>query len=200
MTTLATDDFNRANEDPLAGNWTGVGSTPLPRLVSNQFAGPSTDHARHCYRNDVTPANDQWSQITVTTAGTNNDWGPGVRWATGATTGYFIDHFPGSEGLYKVVAGTFTQIASGAATNYAVSDVLYCEAQGTTILCKINGSTDASVTDSSIASGRLGIFAFTNDARGDTYSGGDFSSAAFTKMVGGTGPGMRLAGQGALAG
>ena len=175
MTTLATDDFNRANEDPLAGNWTSVQHNA--RLVSNQFAGPASDTDGLVYWSPVTPPDAQWSQITVKAAGSNNDWGPACRVATGAVTAYFQDHFPGSEGLYKAVGGTYTNIAAGSAVGYSVNDVLYVEAQGTNIACTINGSADASTSDVSISSGRLGLFVFNNDARGDDWSGGDFLSA-----------------------
>lgn len=180
MTTLVTDDFNRADEDPISGNWTP--QTGSGRVVSNQFAGPSGGGESMIYWNaGSAPSNDQWSQITVTTAGTNSDWGCAIRCSTSALTCYFIDHFPSFEGLYKVVAGSYTNIAAGGASLYSTSDVLYIEAQGTAILCKINGSTDASVTDSSISSGRFGIFAAIADCRGDDYSAGDFAAGTNPK-------------------
>ena len=63
--------------------------------------------------------------------------------------------------------------------------MLYLEAQGTSLVLKVNGSTVVSVTDSSISSGNAGLGGrnFASDSpKYDDWSGGDFGGGGGTPL------------------
>jgi hypothetical protein len=114
-------------------------------------------------------------------AALTEDNGPGlcVRAAAAANTMYFAMWNNHGIDLYSVVAGGYTNIGNYD-TAQANNDIGYLSAQGTTIVCKQNGTTRITVTDSSIATGRAGLFGAnepTVNPLMDDWEGGDFSGA-----------------------
>ena len=177
-------------------NWT-AGSGALPAsmpaapgnfsgdVVSGEFRGP--DDPVLNYRNDVTPPNDQWGQVTigsVLVSAADNGIGPAIRQSTSADTGYrVLANTSDDLRVYSVVGGAYSLIIGPINIGtLAAGDVIYLEAQGTSIVLKRNGSTVASTTNSAVTAGRIGIFA-ANDAVNPTasdFSGGDFVTAGGT--------------------
>jgi hypothetical protein len=91
-------------------------------------------------------------------------------WTVNADDQGYLDEF---------VGGAWTAIANGGGT-IAVSDTLRMEAEGTTLRTKINGVTDFSVTDNTIASGAAGIAGYEDGvtSRLDNWQGGNLGGAA----------------------
>lgn len=187
MTILATDDFNRANGG-LGANWTtGTGVQP-PRIVSNEALGNAA--ANVCDANYTGALvgggawpNDQYSQFTIgSVVDTTSDEGvgPACRMASGAQTQYFAQTNTVETKLYKVVAGTFTQLGvDGAAC--ATGNVLRLECVGDQITVKKNGTTIIGpITDSAIASGNAGMWCTHAVGAIDSFEGGDFAAGATT--------------------
>lgn len=185
MSVLATDDFNRANETPLAGNWTTVTSETNSNLSSNTVVPSVLSNDSTVYRNDITPPNDQYSQAKITV---NNNSGGGigqgvaVRVATGARTYYRVvaDHAASNNvELGAMVAGTFTPIWTRTQA-FTDGDTFRLEVQGTTLRVYRNGvQIGADSTDSNIASGRFGLSysSTATSASADDWEGGDFAGA-----------------------
>lgn len=172
---MASDNFNRADEDPIAGNWTIVEGNV--RLVSNTMAGPSAPADSLAYYNADTPQNDQFSEIVAATP-SNNDWGVACRISAGAN-GYVFEVFDATPQFAKIVSGTFTQLNTLSPwTNVAAADVVRIEAAGTTLRAKVNGVEvgGSPLTDSSIASGGAGAFFFDNNVRLDNWQGGSLAA------------------------
>jgi hypothetical protein len=178
-----TDDFNRANESPLAGNWTRAnGSAHNFQLISNEIAGFSVSDDGAYYWNAVTPPDDQWSEIAAgTVLGEDTYWGAACRCFTGIGFTMYIAApslvGEGGKKLMSVVDSNFTTIASITAANVVSGDVVRVEAQGSTIRYKQNGveQTGSPVTNTSIASGRWGVYIYALSARLDNWQGGDFA-------------------------
>lgn len=185
MSVLASDAFSGTGA--LSASWTNSGTGTAFTQGSGvvKSGGGSDEYA--AYTGTSWP-NDQWSEITLgtptTTAGVGAGNGPMVRQHTtiGTKTHYrFIGSGSGFE-LAKSVAGAFTSFASGSGTTFAVGDRAYLEVQGTSVVGKKNttngagGTTVASQTDSSVASGNAGIFYSSSDADAsiDSWQGGDF--------------------------
>ena len=64
---MASDNFDRADQDPLAGNWTQTGSGAVVfRLASNAVTMNGFSNDREAFWNAETFADDQYSQVTLT--------------------------------------------------------------------------------------------------------------------------------------
>lgn len=176
MSTLATDDFNRADAASLGANWTAFsGGISSPSIVSNKAQDTGGADSGAIYSAATFPA-DQWAQVVRTGA---DGGGVAVRGATPRT--WYSIHIEGTFGasatllICKFIAGVFTSISSQTVT-FASGDTLYGEVQGTTLLAKKNGaSLGTSATDSSIASGTAGIFGFGGYIA-DDFAAGDFAA------------------------
>lgn len=194
-TTLATDNFNRANINPLDGNWTqlasGGGFGPA-QLVSNAVEGATAGVNADSWYNGISWPNNQWTQVTVTTL-SNSFIGISLRQSTsGAQTAYRFVFGQGSTGgsvpyiIQLANAGSFTTLRSGSAT-LNNTDVISAEAIGTTLNFYVNASLIDSVTDTTITSGAGGfmIAPITSAANAvlDDFSGGGFSSASAAQPV-----------------
>jgi hypothetical protein len=186
MGARVTDDFNRAS---IGTNWTSVtGATASLAIASNQCESTHPSTPANMYYNADTPPADQYAKLTLKTVDTSSDegFGPAVRIATGAQTEYFMQATTSEIRMYKLVAGGFTQLGSDAAAG-ASNDILQLNAVGTSITGKKAGATIIGpVTDSGIASGRYGIWAWNStaiDITADDWEGGDFSGTTNTKSI-----------------
>jgi hypothetical protein len=89
--------------------------------------------------------------------------------------------------ILKFVANTRTELITHASQTMATSDVVYLEANGTTLTLKVNGTQILQTTDSDIASGQVGLYA--SQAAGtienwDTFEAGDLSTGGPSPLVG----------------
>lgn len=180
--TTRTDDFNRADENPLAGNWSGP-TTSLYKIVSNQLVGQNSgDDDNYQYWNaDVFP-DDQFSQIQlVTYAGPS----PGVTVrGSGATRNYYAYQTyagPTSE-IFKYVSGGYTVLVQ-ASVAWNVGEYVKLVAEGTTLTCYLDANNPPAtqilqVTDTTFTGGVPGIYNYFGNANVlDNWSGGDLVSA-----------------------
>ena len=188
MPVLATDNFNRANADPISGSWTDLGDANHFIIDTNTAIPSATNDDAAAFYNAVTWPNDQYSQVKVTVTGGGGGGsgiGPLVRGREpGAGRDYYrlvIDHAGTSNvELAKRVNGAYTQLwlRTQAFTN---GDTLYLEIQGTTLIAKLNGTAiGASQTDTAVTTGNAGIvYSSLGTAPSmDDWEGGDFAAAA----------------------
>lgn len=176
MTTLASDNFNRANAANLGANWTVPGidnPIPISSNVCTQATFPGIE-----YYSAATWPNDQWAQMTIVSPSSTSDagMGPAVRVTSGGDL-YFAQATTSEVRLYKRITNGYTQLGTDGA-GISAGDVVYIEAQGTSLLVKVNGATVVGpVTDSALASGNAGIWTTDIANTGDDWSGGDFASS-----------------------
>lgn len=184
MSVLATDNFNRADQNPLATNWTDAGDTSPLKLLTNQIVPSNVSNDCSAFYNAVAFPNDQYSQITMASAesgGGGQGGGPGVRMATSKNYYRLVGDKAASTNweLAKKVAGTYTQIGT-ATQSWSDGDTIYIEIKGTQIVTKKNGTGFGSwATDSSLANGKAGItYSSTSSTWAcDNWEGGDFAVA-----------------------
>lgn len=158
--TTASDDFNRANETPLASPWTNWLSTGA-NLVSNAATGVSAA-SRASFYNSGTWSDDQECSGIVGNLGSGVRYSSvGVRCAaTSGGRGYmcYTDGVAGAShtDIVRLTNGTETIIKS-VATAFANGDRIGIRAVGTSISMWKNGTQIDSVNDSTYTSGYPGI-------------------------------------------
>lgn len=184
MTTLATDNFNRADSGNLGSNWTLASSITdcnvIP-IASNKASAPLGIGYGEFY-NAASFPNDQWGQVTIVTADTTSDCGFGIILRYSASGMYFAQASTHESRIYKGTApNTYAQVGSDG-PGFADGDVFYSEIQGTTLVVKNNGSTVITATDSSFSSGAVGLWASGSGttSTADDWSAGDFAGASDT--------------------
>ena len=190
MSVVASDNFNRANADPIGGSWvTGSGEGAF-KIVSNAATNSGAGDCSAYY--NTTFPNDQYSQAKFSGSTTSADSGAGqglvTRQSASARTHYrvvFNNRGPDEAELAKFVAGTYTQLWSRTIT-YSTGTVGRIESQGTTQRVFYNGAqVGADATDSAISSGFAGVAYSSTDSGTtiDDWEGGDFTVAALPKPV-----------------
>src|SRR5574343_259563 len=160
----ASDSFDRANENPLAGNWTTITGVGAMRIVSNT-ARSVTEARSGAYYNAQTFTNDHFSECVVGADGSSNIIGAGVaiRVSSSAQTCYYIytrlSTTPGVT-LFRCVSGTYDLIGQD---NSIISPgaTIRLSAVGSTISVTHNGDVRISVTDIDIPTGQYaGIWSY----------------------------------------
>jgi len=179
-----TDDFNRADEDPLGnGNWTTMTSNNDLAIVSNVCGAATTNSDCAARWSGDTFDDDQFSEYTIASAAASPDAGPAVRMASGAWTYYFFNSWNSSNHLYKFVAGSLTEIGSATTTpDPTDGDEVRIEVEGSSLTGLINDSIINTGTDTSITSGDAGIQIYDATTIDDWISG-NLTAAAFVPRM-----------------
>jgi hypothetical protein len=210
LTTLATDNFARANANPIGGNWTAIasggglgGSQILSDVVEPaSLANPNGTS----YYNAISWPNDQWATITAVALANNSAvLGSGVRENTsGSPNLYLVKWNPssgqlGQSGVWTMVkrnAGTATTLATGTGMVVSASDTITCVVIGTNIYLYWNGYLVAAATDSALTSGAAGlvnaVVTALSDSQLNGWSGGSFQAAPPIPSTSGNGSLMML--------
>lgn len=185
---VVSDDFNRANETPIGGNWaTGNGTNGL-NLSGNILVAvsPGAQDGTSNYT-ATTFSNDQYSRGELTCVGTGGGGqgiGLSVRYASGARTHYrfVLDHgTPGNNAeIRRFVAGASTSIAlwdTGAWTDGQQWTLTAVGPQTATVVTVYKGTvSNQSVTDNStVPSGSPGCSQSSSFTSGsvDNWSAGN---------------------------
>jgi len=127
--------------------------------------------------NGASFSNDQFSQITITSAGgATSALGPAVRVQSSGENCYALAAVGATIQLQVESSGVNSSLASYA---YQVvpGDVLRLEVQGTTLTAKLNGKAIITATNSAFTSGAVGILALntSSPSTGDDWIGGPIS-------------------------
>jgi hypothetical protein len=172
---MITDDFNRANSSDLGSAWdagysAGFGNC---QIVSNVVRAGALDVESAESNNSESLTADQWAQVTLSSfpasLGSGNvQIGVILRAATPPTcTMYWIVADSRSSGnnviIRKRVAGVESSIFSAVQT-WASGDILRAEIHGTELDVFRNGVHIVRTSDSSISSGRPGLYFYVNSA------------------------------------
>lgn len=178
MSTI-TDNFNRADADPLGSSsegWSWTETNGDIDIVSNEAKGQASGVENRARADSDLGSADHYAQLTMLTI--SNGLGPCVRFASGADTcyGWLIDG--GLNRVFKVVAGGLTSLASFSSP--AVNSVVKLTVTGTTLEPFDDGVSLGTTTDSAISgNSRAGIWVDNAD-RIDTFSAGDLGGGATT--------------------
>jgi len=170
-----SDNFNRADENPLGAPWVSPNSQPC-KIVSNKAQGTGAGVANTAEYDGSGLGNDQWAQGTVTISNTGLVWVMVRRSGTG-WTGYT---FHGSATVSKLryyANSTPTTLADNG-PGLVTGDVIYVEVVGTSITGKVNGSVVLGpVTHATLTAGDPGFVCYGDpgliDAQIDDWSASD---------------------------
>jgi len=182
-----SDNFNRANETPIAAPWTELaGSTGDVNLTSNAIAHVTDGDFFLYYDNPGGWNADQSSQfLYASQVGGNHDWGPACRIGSDVgISGYFYSLYGAGPGACKLINGSFTKIENSAASVSA--GITYkLDVTGTTLTYSKGGTPDANspATDSSLTTAGNGPGVFFYE------SGGSIDDAVLTGEIAGGGGG-----------
>lgn len=166
MSTLFTDNFNRANGG-LGGNYTDLIAGMA--ISSNQVAGIAGDAAT--YYSGGTPGANCWAQIkfATKTAGGGN---LGIRLNTGTFDTYFFSAITGSASISRQDAGVPTVLGS-TFTTPANGTVVRLEMRGSTISVYYDDVLQTTRTDATYSSAGRTFFSCNGAAhRYDDFSTG----------------------------
>lgn len=190
MTTLATDDFNRA-DGGLGSNWTTLTGFAAPQIATNTATDNGGADSGAIYSGVSIPDN-HWAQVVRTGA---DGGGVVLRGTAGGTAQYYVVNIEGTFGASAhVVFGEFNGAAFTSNSDQVVTfnsgDTLYAEMQGSQCVVKRNGAAlgSAMPTDSTWTTGDPGIFGFTGYVA-DDFAAGDFASGMGAVIARAEGPG-----------
>jgi hypothetical protein len=181
-TKTLSDDFTRANENPIATNWTdSTVAGHIDMILFNNHVEPAGFGAGdgECFRTSWAGGDDQYSQAKITVVGNNAaahaGLGVEVRRSTtaGTNTSYraVIDD-AGTIFLHKAVTGTGTNITTRSVT-YVAGTRLGLSVSGTTLKIWYGGvQQGADVTDSDVTSGSPGL-AYSSNITGGSIDNWD---------------------------
>ena len=187
VSTIATDNFNRANGH-LGAHWKTVTGNSAPQILAHQVYPGAVGKDSYAYYRGAPWSADQWALVTLKTlvGGFGKAAGPIVRASPSANTMYLF-HAEGVVGggntvleIRKCVAGVYTTLATtGERASVTTGDVLYLQSIGSVLTAKHNGVIVLVANDSMIVGGNAGIGVFSdtgvvNDAALSDFVGGNF--------------------------
>jgi hypothetical protein len=189
MAVVATDNFTGAADDQLANraNWSiSTGNLDTLSASADVANNDNTGNENNNFWDGDTFDDDQYSQGVMAGAGGSNFIGICIR----AISNNCYSFYAGGDSNYlaDVIGGNWTQI--GFTTDPGVpSDVIYLQAEGTTLIAKIDGATIHTLTgEDSLSSGSAGLSGWCGgtdvDQRIDNWEGGNLAAAAADERPG----------------
>jgi len=183
-----SDNFTRANQAPLAGNWTTWGSAAALNLTSNAVVPSSTTLICGSYWNANSFGDNHYSEVTVATVGTSGTaCGPAVRMSSNGsqTNGYCGEIFSGTVMvLQKIVNGVRSNLGTAATVTTSPGDVIRLSVSGCMLTMTKNGVVIRCIYDGMFPSGGApGIMIFQNNLAApstfNAWNGGQFGDSRF---------------------
>jgi hypothetical protein len=168
-TTVATDDFNRA-DGGLGANWT-TGNGSNPAIASNVAGGAGVTYSM-AFWNANAFNDDQYAQVQKAAAA---DYIACAVRANATSGGNCYANFINSSNFHKLVNGTWSQFT--ALTGASNGDTIRIEVEGTTLRHKVNGVTTQTTTDASLSAGAAGVAFYSNTSKVDNWEGGNMADA-----------------------
>ena len=189
------DAFNRADNTDLGAAYdAGYTAQGPAQIVSNRVRPTTVNTRAYETFNTVTPGNDQWGQLTLSTlAGAQlADVCVPIRAANAATVtsyaGCAVKNGANTLEIREYTTGTPVVLAGNATYTPTTADKIRVEAEGTTLrLYLIRGTQEilaVSTTDASIAGGKVGVSMFVAtsgslaNVEADDLVVGDFGAGA----------------------
>jgi len=176
LTQLASDNFNRANENPLSqgGNWSVNQSGDTLQVVSDACeVGTLSASCVETYTGQTLP-NNQYASVTIKSLTAANfpqiqlyaRSNGGVLFSTLTAYELLLSTTASALFLYAWVSGTRTAVISSFPITVSAGDVWTLAPDGTTVYIFKNGTQLTSGIDSTVTSGYggLGAASFTTDA------------------------------------
>jgi hypothetical protein len=170
---LATDDFNRANENPLSGggNWSSSSDMNALKIVGNEVLTVTANSDSGMRYTGVSAGIDHYSEITISAVG-DHDFGAAVCMQPSGDCYLTTNYDSSIMYIFSRIGGSFNELnhVSGV---YANSDVIRLERFGDELRLYQNGTLKLTITDeTSLVGGTFGIFGFDGNFRVTSFTGG----------------------------
>jgi hypothetical protein len=181
-----SDNFNRANETPISGNWSTNGSLGVNLSNNYVISDPADYRTMLSYWSANTFSDDQYSQVKIvgSVVASAYYYGPSVR-ISGAQSFYLAQIRRDYEDLtiVKYINNTPTELATVANT-FSANDSIRIEVVGDSITVYVNTSKKIGVRDADISSGFSGVY-FRGGYRDtlDDWRGGDVGSSCTPSTI-----------------
>lgn len=183
MALPATDNFNRTDENPLAGNWTTITGLSDMAIVSNVAVGTAGAGSNGARWNADSFSNDQYAQIAGASASLTGAFAILVRCSDSAFTAYGFSQSTSTVcRVWQIVSGVWTQIGADYSHTFSQNDIYKLEVVGqdtnAVLTPYINGTpleTRAGI--SGINSGYGGIRVFGSSDALDNFEAGNVATA-----------------------
>jgi hypothetical protein len=169
-----TDAFTGTNGTGLvaySANWAYlVGATTSAQIQTNALAMADVGNDHGARRTETPFANDHYAQVAISTVGTEAGevMGVAVRAGAAASGNFYGFHWgddDGSNYLFEMAGGAWTQIGSTGTSTQDIADVIKLTCSGTTLTPTIQGSgtgTPGAQTDATYATGAPGLAWYNN--------------------------------------
>ena len=180
------DDFS-PDANPLTG-WTIVTDCFALKAISDKCAIIANGFNSAEYYSSGTFSDDQYSQVVISVRASY--FGVIIRCSTSAATFYLYQSGNSAtvQEVHKCISGSFTQLGSSYAGTASNGDTIKLAITGTTLTPYINGTAQATRSDSSISTGYPGLRLAGDDTiRVDDWEGGNVGGTAYSlSCAGGT--------------
>jgi len=169
LDNFVIDNFNRANETPLTGNWynkTGI------NLSSNKVVS-TTNSDKFAVRKTPQFTANQFSEIKLI-ATPGYDFGPSVRCSSTQLTGYWLTPYSNgsSINISKFNNGSYS-VLSTVQTQTSLNDIFRLEIVGNVLKGYVNNNLVITTTDNNpITTGQPGLFMYDKSTL-DDWKGGN---------------------------
>ena len=188
MALPATDDFNRANADPIGGNWTTQTGASAWRVFGSSAYVSTGGSAPWCaYWNADSFNSDQYCQATGNEIN-NVPAGPSIRIQTGDSVVNCYQMCPrGSttQRMFEYNSGTPTQLGADFSESITTASVIKIRGETSTLTFSVDGGDIGTRTDSTHTGGSAGLSASV-DQGFDNWEAGNVSSGITIEVP--TGP------------
>lgn len=174
MSLLYTDNFDRADANPIGGDWSTVPGYAAGVISANAFKG-STAGYNFSYLNAIGASAAQWVEGTVG-VGQNSEQGLFVRFAYDTGTnlcGFYCDTVNNWYGVFKILNGTVYQVTASIPGAPIAGTVVRMYVNGNRIVVTFNNVIVISVIDSSLSSGQAGLYVQGTTSSWDNFKTGD---------------------------
>lgn len=187
MSTLKSDDFERADNADLGANWTVLNNA---FKITSGVALPTATNADMAEAESTTLPASHWAECILNAAGTNgagSGCGPLVRAATGGSFSYYrsVTNGAGWEITEWGSGGFVGSLASGTGTTFTGGDTSYLEWQGSNWNAKkgsangLGGTSFSTGSDSTLNANVLAGISYSSDDGASSgvrsYLSGDFA-------------------------
>jgi hypothetical protein len=170
---IASDNFQRANENPLSdgGNWSIAPGANAEKIVSNAVEPTIANAYCISYWNALSWPNNQYSEITIGSFTGAGYMGPAVRIETGGTqvNQYWgqLEYESNSTLLPRLVLdnnGSAINLIVGNIIPFSTGDVWRLSVMGTTLTLYQNAIQILTAMDSTFSSGAAGLGHYSESA------------------------------------
>jgi len=169
LDAFVTDNFNRANETPLAGNWYSKSGI---NLVNNAVKSTNNTDKFVSIKQPVCNTN-QFSEIKIISTSIF-DFGPAVRVSSTSMTGYWMTAYSNGSAIAisKFNNGSYSVLSTTSAQT-KINDIHRLEINGNILKGYINGIQVITAIDSNpIVTGQPGLFIYDTSTL-DDWKGGN---------------------------